>query len=404
MRESLTVEESTGRSVARRVPQLALMLVSLAFSLAAGELVLRLVGSDRSSYYVWPPNFRATLSPSPELMPGIEGESRFTVNDQGLRGDRLDPHASGILALGGSTTECLYLDDQETWPYLLQRRLNAHRGGGDQVWVGNAGRSGHTSHHHLAHAERLLELSPAIDTVLVLSGANDLLQRLQLDRGYRPQGPADPDARRRLLDRAFAVWPGFTADDPFWKRSEIWRRARLVKNRYLDAAPAGLIQDRTGSIYAQWRANRRAASGFRTVLPDLSPAIDDYVSNLRGIIDQAKARQVRVILMTQPAVWRAGLPPEEEALLWMGGTGAYQETAGREYYSPEALAEGLRGFNQAMLGTCAATQVECIDLEPRLAKDRRVFYDDMHFTEAGARAVADTIAEYLERSSRLAAQ
>jgi lysophospholipase L1-like esterase len=399
------VAEPITRAIVRRAPQVALMLVSLAFSVAAAEVVLRVVGGTRASYYVWPPGFHATLQPSPSVMPGIDGESGFSVSDQGLRGDRLDRQTSGILAVGGSTTECLYLDDSETWPYLLQRRLNATRGGNGSVWVGNAGRSGHTTSHHLLHAEHLPDLSPVIKTMLVLSGANDFLQRLQLDRGYRPPALVDhmsPDEYRSVGDRAFAVWPGFASDDPVWKRLELVRRLRDVKKRYTEP-PWNVIQDSSGQIYLTWRANRRSASAFRNELPDLSPSLDAYVRNLQRIIALSKARGLRLILMTQPAIWRAGLSQEEQALLWMGGVGAYQGTTGREYYAPEALAAGLKQYNDALLRTCAATNVECLDLDRMLQKNSAVFYDDMHFTEAGARAVANIVGEYLETTSRMAA-
>ena len=45
-----------------------------------------------------------------------------------------------ILTLGGSSTECLVLDQTEAWPQLLQDRLNETNK--YQVWVGNAGQSG----------------------------------------------------------------------------------------------------------------------------------------------------------------------------------------------------------------------------------------------------------------------
>jgi len=380
------------------------MAGSLVFSIAAAEVVLRLAGSDRTNYYVWPPGFHTTLHPSPRVMPGIEGDSSFSINDQGLRGDRLDRQPSGILALGGSTTECLYLDDAETWPYLLQRRLNATRGARG-VWVGNAGRSGHTTHHHLLHAERLPNLAPVIDTMLVLTGANDFLQRLQLDRGYRPSvvDHLPLDEYRSATDRAFAVWPGFVSDDPLWKQLELVRRLRAIKKRYAEP-PQQMVQDNKGDIYIKWRSNRRSASAFRTTLPDLSSALDAYVGNLRLIIDQSKQRKLRLVLMTQPAIWRAGLSEEEQHSLWMGGIGAYQGTPGREYYSPETLAAGLQRYNEALLRTCAATNVECLDLDRMLPKTSAVFYDDMHFTEAGARAVADIVAEYFETTSRLVAR
>src|SRR6185503_10261687 len=86
-------------------------------------------------------------APDPEILHGIHGPSRFRVSSLGFRGDE-DPGegALALLALGGSTTECLYLDQAEAWPALLEDELA--RALGRKVWVANAGRSGRTTRDH----------------------------------------------------------------------------------------------------------------------------------------------------------------------------------------------------------------------------------------------------------------
>lgn len=56
-----------------------------------------------------------------------------------------------------------------------------------------------------------------------------------------------------------------------------------------------------------------------------------------------------------------------------------------------------------MLEVCADRRVECLDLAAMLPKDDTVFYDDVHFNEAGAERVAAAVAERLRRSSLFAA-
>ena len=92
----------------RRILGFTLGLVSLVLSLGLGELALRLSSPER--YYVWEPGTRQIFRPMPSIMPGIVGESRFFINEHGLRGDPFSPgQGYRILAVGGSTTECLYL-------------------------------------------------------------------------------------------------------------------------------------------------------------------------------------------------------------------------------------------------------------------------------------------------------
>ena len=86
---------------------------------------------------------------APGVMLGISGKIELTVNQYGLRGPKEDFRKADfkILAVGGSSTECLYVTDKLTWPWRLQdklsRRLSQH------VFVGNSGRSGHLTLTHL---------------------------------------------------------------------------------------------------------------------------------------------------------------------------------------------------------------------------------------------------------------
>lgn len=346
-----------------------------------GEVLLRSFASD--SWFVWPPNLRYEFHPLPEVMPGVSGVSRFEINGQGLRGDELaEDQEVRLLALGGSTTECLYLDGAEAWPRLLQDRLEA---GQKKVWVGNAGRSGLNTWHHGVQAEKLLAQYPKIDVVLVLAGVNDLSQRLALDRSWAPP------AADKVMDEAFEQKPLRFMPGPFYKRTALWQGLKKIDRRL---RTAGTSQDPTGRVYATWRSRRQEASSRRTELPDLGPALEDYARNLRSIADTAARHGARVVFMTQPALWREDLPEDLERLLWMGGVGRFQQESGHEYYSAGALAEGMGAYNRTLLEVCREIPgAICIDLAARLPQDATVFYDDVHFNEEGSRRVARVVAE-----------
>ena len=97
--------------------------VTVTIFLVISEVALRAIENDK--YYVWQPGLQKIFHPSPDIMPGISGISHFTINKFGLRGDVFTEGTYRILAVGGSTTESLYLDDTEAWPYLVQEILNA---------------------------------------------------------------------------------------------------------------------------------------------------------------------------------------------------------------------------------------------------------------------------------------
>jgi hypothetical protein len=53
-------------------------------------------------------------------------------------------------------------------------------------------------------------------------------------------------------------------------------------------------------------------------------------------------------------------------------------------------------YNEKLKEVCHQRGVECLDLDSKLAKNTDIFYDDVHFNENGARAVAKEIGYYLD--------
>ena len=390
------------RSRKDRLYAVVLVFASLIVAIVLSEIVLRLLSSDQ--YYVWHPGLQQTFHPVPDTMPGIKGPSKFSINDSGLRGVPFsNTQTYRILAIGGSTTECLYLDDGEAWPYLLQEALNATAGNAERVWVGNAGMSGHHTRNHIVQIARLTRQYPKIDAVLLLVGVNDFLLRLSMDELYRPFPGVEklmPGEYEALMGKSFSVWPDTDLNHPFIKRTAIWRKMRAIKIRYFDPLTTTAIQDNAGQIYKKWRMHRKMASSIRTTLPDLSSALAEYSRNIDASIDFAKGKGIRVILVTQPYLWRSDLPSDVQSLLWTGGIGKYQDELGHEYYSIQALAKGLKMYNETLLGICRTRNVECIDLESQLVKGTSNFYDDVHFNEAGSQNVAAVFGEYFAQNRK----
>ena len=96
------------------------------------------------------------------------------------------------------------------------------------------------------------------------------------------------------------------------------------------------------------------------------------------------------------------MAPQDEALLTAGGVGSRDEWCTKKiYYSPGALARGMKMFNDVLRDVCDRRKIFCIDLAARVPKERRYFFDDMHYSEAGARLVSDIVtAGIIEFSSK----
>jgi len=74
-----------------------------------------------------PKNLRLVIDTEAGL-PGMKGPNIFTTNNMGYRGDDLTmPKPANefrIFMVGGSTTECVYLDDSKAITRVLQNELN----------------------------------------------------------------------------------------------------------------------------------------------------------------------------------------------------------------------------------------------------------------------------------------
>lgn len=246
---------------------------------------------------------------------------------------------------------------------------------------------------------QLLKQLPDIDALVVLAGVNDLHHRLSADTEFRSIDKEPRSAFPRLYAMAFSVRPEARITR-FWEPVALRRSFERVRQRW--DLPEDQVQDDAGRIYEQWRRHRREASALRSELPDLGPALLEYARNLHTIVDVAERRGVRVVFTTQPVMWHAEVGPEERELLWLGGVGPFQSEPGHEYYSVEALAEGMARYNATLLEVCASRRLGCVDLAAALARDTSAFYDLCHFNEGGSRRVAALLSEHFLRTGPFA--
>ena len=388
--------QSTNESINRpttALQSIALLLIGLLVAGGLAEVATRIAVPEPSSfYYVWPPHFGATFKPEPAIMPGVTGVSKFSANSLGLRGEEIKPDQRyRILAVGGSTTECLFLDQNEQWPALLEKKLN-QTWPGHNLWVGNAGRSGLETRDHIALARHLLPQLPKIDTVVFLVGVNDLGLRLQQDTAYNPNELNEPGGEATYLARTFSSYPNPDQSVAWYKRAGLYRLARRTMFALM---PSSDRQDQQGTVYRKWREERQHAIAIRNKLPDMTSALAEYDRNINTLIDLTAAKQARPVFITQPVMWNKDLPKELDSLLWGGRVGVEHNDKGQEYYSVEALKEGMELYNRKLLEVCERRKVECVDMASALPKDATVFFDDEHFNETGAEQFAVVLARHL---------
>jgi hypothetical protein len=350
--------------------RLALLGCSAALTLALFEGGLRWLGRPM----VYRPNLRLTLNPDPAILPGTTAPMSFSTNRLGMRAPEWDPAARRILCVGGSTTLCLYLDDEKAWPRRLMTLLN-EGGSSPTVWVGNVGKSGHDTYHHLALLERLRE-APQADALIVLCGVNDLAHAVR----------ASHEARRRLAPSAvFDSGGPLNPTHPYFKQAFAYQALRS----FVGSTPREDEEDPRGQTYAR-RRQRRQEAVKDYPLPALDADLRIFGENLAALARRCRAWGTRCIFMTQPTLWQDPMPDDLEALTW------FRPAIGtRRAISSPDLARGMAAFNDALLDSCRREGLECIDLASAVPRDSRHFFDDEHFTEAGAERVAQVVAGHL---------
>jgi len=169
--------------------------------------------------------------------------------------------------------------------------------------------------------------------------------------------------------------------------------ATFVLERFMALRAAGgtVVQDPRSDWYKRQREERQARlrqHTFREPPPGLSRALDLYAADLRKIVDTTRQERQRLVLVTQPTVYRKDLPESIERLLWMGSVsdGAY---------AVDVLEKTMDAFNRTLIAVALQSGVDHIDLASMLPKDTSTFYDDAHFNDSGSEKVATGIAEFL---------
>lgn len=358
------------------------------------ELAARLLIPAPRNFYIWPPGIERTFTPRQDILPGTSPRAWFRTNSFGLRSYEPAPDDNyRFLVLNGSAGECLYLNQKETWPRQLITRLEKFPPN-LKVWVGNGARSGQNSRDHIFQLKYLPFRALDVDTVIIMMGVNDLLLRLRRGEYYDPEYLEKPGSATRQLDHAFLFVPYQYSlpPPPFYKKTGLWRVMKRLRNRFFSPPP----QDPEGLVIRDWREKRRQASEYRDKLPPMKAALREYVANIEKIIALASRKNLRLVFLTQPALWKKKMTPEEKERLWMGGVGNFKINPGQPYYTPKALARGLNLYNRILKSYCQWRGIECFDLAAQISPATENFYDDCHFTVKGSHRVGEKITAYLE--------
>lgn len=259
-----------------------------------------------------------------------------------------------IFCLGGSTTEWRDSGDRG-WPSRVQENLRNSLGR-DDIETYNLGREWYTSLHTMInYTVNLRRHRP--DMIIVMHGINDLLHNA--DFSYFSHGPFQPDYRH------------------FYGPVN-----NIVANKGMETFLAR-------GFRRFWYHKER-----RVVEPAEFPGVPCFVRNLDTLIDLAERDGTRVILMTQPNLFKETMSAEELDALYMIN---HEAIGPREQWSAAAGLSGFRQYNEAVRDLGKTRRVPVIDLETALPKTVEYFQDDVHYTDPAFDRVAEFVSIELVR-------
>lgn len=291
------------------------------------------------------------------------GKITYTRDYYGLRGDYGTLADIDILALGGSTTNELYVDDENIWTAVLQKRLREL----NSNWsLANAGAEGQSTLGHLYNFEvwfpNLEGLKPKY--VMAFIGVNDL----HVEKHAHYDAITTDDDGRNL-----AQW--------FKNQSAIYRLYRVVRG-IMEAREAKVVHGGNDAHRGPWQ---------EVMPPDLKPdrdlkeRIEDYEKRVGQLIERIKAFGASAIIVTQSRSDYRVDNGQVFAALKVDGTSSLGNFVVQS------------AFNTAAMTACRAhSHTICIDLgrELRFADDD--FYDWVHTTASGSARIGNYLFEALK--------
>lgn len=263
-----------------------------------------------------------------------------------------------IAFLGGSTTECLWVQEENRFPYVVGRLIE-QRTALSRVNSLNVGRSAnHSMHSFTALVGKVLPKQPAV--CVLMHNCNDLMVLLQRETYWTTQ-----IASRDMLER---------------------RRARhTVGSRCKDLVRQ--IFPNVLELFSPPPTDDLAALRGRTAKVDREFIERHFRSSLGSFIDLCRRYAIQPVLMTQANRITNPMDPQFDHL-----PERLKIDFGVEY---EAYHEIYHWMNELIRTVGAEEKVPVVDLAAEIPQTAEFVYDPYHLNDAGSRRAAELIVDAL---------
>jgi lysophospholipase L1-like esterase len=311
--------------------------------------------SIESKDFAWTPHHYLNYYPTPNYRKG-----RTFHNSLGYRNNEfsLDKPSSvyRIVALGGSTTYDIRIEDNEkTFTAQLEKLLKEEYGY-QNVEVINAGVPGYNSWEILINLEfRILDLNP--DLVIIYEGTNDVHARLVEPSAYR----GDNSGRRQQ-------W--WTPPVALWEHSTLLRILSRITNFRRQVSVDDFV---SASSYLSWPYEFRLSETGIDPVEILKKNPPNYFQrNLGNMIAIAQEHDIKIMFAT-----------------W-----AYSPYL-NDYASLVYYQQGFWENNEVVKEVANSHHIPLFDYAEIMPQDKQYWADGRHVNEAGALAKAGLFAEFI---------
>jgi hypothetical protein len=289
------------------------------------------------------------------------------VDRQGfIMPSKIHEHPDLVLAfLGGSTTECTYVDERARFPYLAGRLIEQQTG--LRVNSYNAGRSGNNTLHCInVLMNKVVNLKP--DIVVLMENINDLAI-LMYEKTYWNTNPSrSPIIEKKPnfktvgkdLEQTFHLVRDLTFPHLSREVKKIWRFRRQPQ----------------GDEFKELRGEK--------ITIDQDLLVREFSLNLQTFINICRARDITPVLMTQPSRLTENPDPLIKKLLH-----DLETSQGITYTEFKGAFDRL---NQTIRDLGAKNRLLVIDLAREIPPVKENICDVAHFNDRGSRLVAARIA------------
>ena len=296
---------------------------------------------------------------------GTKTKYRLRTNNQGFfigENNSVVADSVDIIFWGGSTTECIYVDEGKRFPYLVGEKL-MNTATNQNITTLNGGlRGNHSLHSLISFIAKGIPLKPK--TVVLMHNVNDLYQ-LEFAGSYWDS----PKDRSILLIK----------ENQHSFKNRLYQLGKSVKEL--------LIPNLYKKIHNTSVTNRRKDPDYKfewqTLKRNKDAAIDklliDYEKTIRSFVHVAKVHGINVILMTQ----FNRLNPEDDF--------------SRSLYASDfdQLCRNYKRFNQKIRDISVSENVHLIDLARKIPSDSTTIYDFLHLNTYGSELATDIITKEL---------